>query len=85
MKFPNLRAIMVQRHVRQYQLAAHLRMGLSAFNARLCGRLEFAPYERTRIAEYFALNPAWLFADLEVPATARAYTTAALTPAMETR
>jgi hypothetical protein len=69
--FPNLRAMMRMRAVRLYHLADLLRMSDSSVCERLHGRGEFAPHEKTRLAQYFNVKEEWLFAPLEIPASAR--------------
>jgi hypothetical protein len=82
--FPNLRAVMSDRGVRLYHLAAHLRVSDGYLCQRLAGRRPFQDHERRLIAQYFCINPDWLFAPLHVPASARRET-ATLTPVVESR
>lgn len=83
MRYPRVRAMMAYRHVRLFELAAVLRMSDGALSQRLSGRYLFAPHERTRLAEYFAVDSAWLFEEFRLPAAR--HETAILTPAMEMR
>ncbi len=83
MLFPNLRNMMKYRRVRLWELAAVLKRSDTYLSDRLEGRYQFAPHERTRIAEYFGLQEGYLFKQFEPPVARRE--TASLTPAMETR
>jgi len=69
--FPRVRTLMKARRVRLYDLAELLRMSDSAVCERLHGRAQFAPHERTRLADYFGVLESWLFAPEEIPASAR--------------
>jgi plasmid maintenance system antidote protein VapI len=84
MLYPNLRMTMDLRRVRLYNLAQHLKMSDAALSARLHGRYQLEPHLRNRIAEYFALNPDWLFTVASIPRSARIETTM-LIPGAETR
>ena len=84
MKFPNLRVMMAHRRVRIWELSAVLRMSDGYVSQRLNGRHEFAPHERTRLAEYFGVKEDWLFAPMSVPLSARREF-AMMQPAVELR
>jgi hypothetical protein len=83
MRFANLRAMMSHRRVRAWELAQILRHSDAYLSDRLNGRYEFAPHERTRLAEYFGVKEDWLFQEFRPPVARRE--TAMLTPAMEVR
>jgi len=83
MRFPNLRVMMSHRRVRLWELAAVLKHSDTYLSDRLNGRYEFAPHERTRLAEYFGVKEAWLFQRFQPPVAVRE--NASLVPAMETR
>lgn len=85
MRYPNLKAVLFQRRIPAFELARVLKISEAQFSRRMTGRIDFAPHEKTRIAEALQIDPAWIFAEVHVPPMARFRETAMLTPAMETR
>lgn len=83
MKFPNLRVMMGHTRTRLWELGKILKRSDAYLSDRLNGRYEFAPHERTRIAEFFGVNENWLFQPFQPPVARRE--TAMLAPATESR
>jgi hypothetical protein len=69
MKFPNLLWAIEESRLAHYELASRIGMDASRFSRCLRGRFEFAPHERTRIAEVLAYPVEWLFAEARPPRT----------------
>jgi hypothetical protein len=85
MRFPNLILLMRHTHVLQRDLAPILKHSDGYLNDRLNGRFDFAPHEKTRIAERLGVTDvAWLFAPYQPPLVTRREN-AMLNPATETR
>jgi hypothetical protein len=76
---------MFQRKISGFELAHLLKMCEARFSRKMTGKTDFAPHEKTRIAEALQLDPAWLFAETHIPPAARFRERAMLTPGMETR
>jgi plasmid maintenance system antidote protein VapI len=85
MLYPNLKAVLFQRHITGYELAAVIKVNEVGFSRRMTGRVQFTPLERARIAAYFGLAEEWLFAPLNIPNSARYENAMAKFPALETR
>jgi hypothetical protein len=83
MRFANFKAMMAHKRVRLWELAPVLRRSDGYLSDRLNGRFEFAPHERTRLAEYFGCSEDWLFQRFQPPVARRE--TASLVPACELR
>ena len=83
MRFANLRVMMSDRRVRLWELAKVLKRSDAYLSDRLNGRYQFAPHERTRLAEYFGVKEDWLFQEFRPPVARRE--TAMLTPSAELR
>jgi hypothetical protein len=83
MRFGNVKLMMSYRRVRLWEVCTALKHSDTYLSDRLNGRREFAPHERTRLAEYFGVGEDWLFQEFRPPVTRRE--TASLTPAMEAR
>ena len=84
--FGNLRNLMRARRICLFHLAGVLRMSDSSVCERLAGRIPLAPHEKQRLAEFFGVKQEWLFAPLDIPASARLKPeTAMLAPATERR
>ena len=71
MKYPNLKVALSQKRIPQFVLAQLLRMSEGTFSLRMNGRAEFAPHEKTRIAEFLGFDADWLFTEAYIPASAR--------------
>lgn len=67
MKYPNLVWAIGRRRLAHYELATRIKMNPSRFSRCLDGRFEFAPHERSRIAEALGFDEGWLFRDLLPP------------------
>lgn len=63
MKYPNLLWAVRKRRLAHYELATRVKMDPSRFSRCLNGRFEFAPHERSRIAEALGFDEGWLFRD----------------------
>lgn len=69
--YPRIRTLMRSRSTRLYHLAELLRVSDSTICERLMGRAQLAPHEKTRLAQYFGVEEAWLFASEAIPAQRR--------------
>jgi plasmid maintenance system antidote protein VapI len=63
--------LMRARNVKLYHVAELLRVSDSLVCEKLQGRSKFAPHEKTRLAWFFGVKEEWLFAQEEIPASAR--------------
>ena len=80
MKFPNLVWAIRDRRLAHYEVAHRVRMEPTHFSRCLCGRLDFAPHERRRIAELLGFGEGWLFRE-PLPAPLTESDTVETTPA----
>ena len=62
MRFPNLTYALDERRLAHDELAERIGMDSSRFSRCVRGRFEFAPHEKTRIAEALRFEESWLFA-----------------------
>lgn len=67
MKFPNIHWALSQQRMTQYELARVIGSSESKLSRALSGRLEFAPEERTKIADVLGFPEPWLFQEVVPP------------------
>jgi hypothetical protein len=67
MGFSNLRLAMSQKRIYGYELARALKISDASFTARMQGRAQFLPHERSRISEILAIDEIWLFSEVHIP------------------
>jgi hypothetical protein len=82
LRFPNLTWAIDEKRLAHYELATSARMDASRFSRCLRGRFEFAPHEKTRIAELLSYSEAWLFSEPRPPRTTSAIRETETVPAM---
>ena len=67
MKYPHLFLVIRARGLAHFELAAALRRSPASFSRCINGKEEFAPHERTRLAERLGCDPGWLFEEISIP------------------
>lgn len=70
MRYPNAVWGLAYRRVVYMDAAAALKISAGSFSQKMAGRVEFAPHERTRLAELLGLREEWLFAEMAIPPSA---------------
>lgn len=64
MIYPLLFGTMRKRRLTQFDLASKLGLSEPTISKKLAGKLDFAPHERSRLAEFLGKSPRFLFMEI---------------------